>query len=97
MNDVIRFIYRFTSNGENSEVRKALSGENSYWFAYILFRRFIKEDTKIVYCNKRFGTYINGEVYDATGIVTKECDWVSWTNYPTGNVKNKIIEERIMF
>ena len=42
MNDAMKFICRLTSNGANQGVIDSFSGSNSYWFASILFKRFIE-------------------------------------------------------
>ena len=42
MNDAMKFICRLTSNGANQGVIDSFSGSNSYWFASILFKRFIR-------------------------------------------------------
>ena len=74
MNDVMKFIYRITSGGANHGVIESFSGRNSYWFASILFRRFIRNNATIMYDPKNncFGTRIGGKVYDVTGDVTDE-------------------------
>lgn len=49
MNDAMKFIYRITSGGANHGVIESFSGRNSYWFASILFRRFIRNNAAIMY------------------------------------------------
>ena len=79
--DVIRFIGRFTDNGKRTEVIDAFMNGCCYWFALILERRFTYfYDATIVYdqIDNHFGCEIDGEVYDITGVVTGERQWVSW-------------------
>jgi hypothetical protein len=53
MNDAMKFIYRITSGGANHGVIESFSGRNSYWFASILFRRFIRNNAAIMYDPKK--------------------------------------------
>lgn len=99
MNDAMKFIYRITSEGANRGVIESLSGDNSYWFASILFKRFIRNNATIVYDskNKIFGTRIGSRVYDVTGDVTDNHTWISWLEYSNKQSKEKITKENIMF
>lgn len=65
MNDVEKFIKRFKTP-ENGSI---FAGDCSYWFAAILYRRFIREGAKIMFdtATNHFGTMVNGKVYDITG------------------------------
>lgn len=52
--------------------------KESYWFAVILFRKFIRDGARIVVdeYTGHVGTRIHGRVYDITGDVTdKYCSW----------------------
>lgn len=73
-----RFIEKFKSR-QSDEIFK---DECSYWFANILYRRFIYEGSAIMFDvgAEHFGTKIHGRVYDITGDVTELYDWVSWLN-----------------
>lgn len=56
----------------------------NYWFAYLLHGRFHKSfGAEIVYDIDENGEYyfatrIGKEVYDVTGIVTREGEWQTW-------------------
>lgn len=99
MNDAIKFICRITSGGANQGVIESFSGNNSYWFASILFKRFIRKNATIMYDsnNKCFGTRIGIRVYDVTGDVTENHKWVPWLEYSDKQLKEKITKEDIMF
>lgn len=88
MNDAMKFICRLTSNGANQGAIDAFSGSNSYWFASILFKRFIRNNATIMFDpkSKCFGTRIGGKVYDITGL-----------EYSNKQLKEKITKENIMF
>lgn len=77
MDQIDQFIRRFSADGKALEV---MAGSCSYWFAVILFIRFMQSGAQIVYDQRegRFGTLIEGRVYDATGDVTDGRDWVLW-------------------
>ena len=99
MNDAMKFICRLTSNGANQGAIDAFSGSNSYWFASILFKRFIRNNATIMFDPKSrcFGTRIGGKVYDITGDVTENHKWISWLEYSNKQLKEKITKENIMF
>lgn len=61
MNDVMRFISKFHSPDDTNSV---LDGECSYWFAVILYRRFIRNGAKIMFDVKseHFGTKIGNDM-----------------------------------
>lgn len=91
-NNVAQFISHF-QNRSSDEVFSDLS----YWFAYILFRRFLRDGAKIMYDmrGKRFGAGIDGHVYDITGDVTDSCRWVPWNSVPPER-QESIIKTQIM-
>ena len=95
MNDVVKFIERFQSPENNS----IFSGDCSYWFAAILYRRFIRNGAKIMFdsATNHFGALVNGKVYDITGDVTGKCKWTSWLELQDGSVKEKVTSKYIMF
>lgn len=99
MNDAMKFIYRITSGGANHGVIESFSGRNSYWFASILFRRFIRNNAAIMYDPKNncFGTRIGGKVYDVTGDATENHKWISWVEYSNKKSKDQVTKEDIMF
>lgn len=82
MSDVKEFIFSFTAS---EDIADAFSGENSYWFAVILHRKFIRDGAKIV-CTRsqdRFATMIRGRVYDITGDVTSQSEWTDFVAIKT--------------
>lgn len=95
MNDVVNFIKRF----QNPENNRIFAGDCSYWFAAILYRRFIRDGAKIMFdtVKNHFGTMINGKVYDITGDITERCKWTPWVEMPNDSLKEKIINKYIMF
>lgn len=76
MNNVENFINSFCSSTVNVE---EFNKKCSYWFAQVLFLRFIRENASLMYDVKanHFGTKIGREVYDATGKVTFKYKWSS--------------------
>lgn len=83
MNDkVLDFIEIFNEKGDNRGVIECFTCGCCYWFAHILFTRFLWETDRIdiVYdeVENHFGCRINDEVYDITGNVTNEYYWESW-------------------
>lgn len=104
--DVLKFINTFTeSSCDNGYVRylkrdvvELFDNKCSYWFAYILFRRFIMQNAEIM-CDinhKHFGTKINGRVYDIRGDVTVQHSWTKWNDMDS-DMKEKLSKEYIMF
>lgn len=95
MNDVEKFIKRFKTP-ENGSI---FAGDCSYWFAAILYRRFIREGAKIMFdtATNHFGTMVNGKVYDITGDITRKYKWVPWLELQDNSIKEKVTNEYIMF
>lgn len=95
MNDVGKFIKRF----QNPESNKIFAGDCSYWFASILYRRFIRDGAKIMFdtAKNHFGTMVNGKVYDITGDVTGKCKWIPWLELQDNSLKEKVTSKYIMF
>lgn len=99
MNDVIKFISVFTSDFTNQEIVDVFSDKCSYWFATILFGRFIRENSTIVFDKEanHFGTRIHGKVYDISGDVTANHKWVPWLDVSNDERKTQIVKTYIMF
>lgn len=95
MNDVGKFIEKFQSQESNA----IFAGDCSYWFASILYRRFIRNGAKIMLDveTNHFGTMVGGKVYDITGDVTKNYKWIQWLELKDGSVKESVVNEYIMF
>lgn len=70
-----------------------------YWFAFILYRRFLREGAKIMYdqVENHFGTMIFGKVYDITGDVTSKYRWEPWEKLDDELLKARIVRDCIMF
>lgn len=79
MEEVRRFIEEFRDKNTD----ELFLGENGYWFAVILFMRFIKEGSCIMVDNSgnRYGTMIEGIIYDISGDVTNKCKWRKMVEY----------------
>lgn len=95
MNDVVKFIERFQSP-ENNNI---FVGDCSYWFAAILYRRFIRNGAKIMYdaATNHFGTLVNDKVYDITGDITGKYKWTPWLELQDSSMKEKVTSKYIMF
>lgn len=105
-NEVLKFINIFSGSActdgyvrySNREVVDLFDDKCSYWFATILFRRFIMQNAEIM-CDvkhKHFGTKIYGMVYDITGDVSNIYSWEKW-NYVDRVTKEELSKEYIMF
>lgn len=96
MNEVIRFIRRF-QRGE--AVTEAFTQGCCYWFAAILYWRFMDDGAEIVYdeAANHFGALISGRVYDITGDVTESFQWRSWSELNDESHRARIIRDCILF
>lgn len=79
-NRVIKFINHFTLDGKRKEVIECFTCGCSYWFSFILSKRFV--DGYIVYdkTKNHYAYYINQckNVFDITGNVTNKYKWEKW-------------------
>lgn len=78
---VLNFIARFTDRGKRHEVIDTFSNGCCYWFATILYERFVDDCfCYFVYDQvaNHWGTKIDGRVYDITGEVTDDYNWRDW-------------------
>lgn len=77
MESILEFIRIFNSS-ENIEL---FTDNACYWFAIILSNRF--SNSKIVYDPHQihFATKIGNHIYDITGIVEYDEDYVDWLEY----------------
>lgn len=89
MNNVENFINSFCSSTVNVE---EFNKKCSYWFAQVLFLRFIRENASLMYDVKanHFGTKIGREVYDATGKVTFKYKWTKWRDISDNETKETV-------
>lgn len=90
MTEVIQFIKKFNFRKENN-VKDCF---HSYWFATILFIKFIRYGAEIVvdYKRKIFGVRIRNVVYDMSGEVKGNYNWVLWDSLDE-NIKKTIEKE----
>ncbi len=95
MNEVSNFIEKFKGT---KDVVTVFTSKAHYWFAYILYRRFIRNGAVLMYSseNDYFGTKICGKVYDITGDVTSKCEWKPWLEFKDEIEKERIIRDYIM-
>ena len=94
-NSVRDFLSRFHSSANVDEV---FTNGCCYWFALILFVRFIESGAKIVYDPTvgHFATKIRGRVYDVTGDVTYGHKWEPWSSFQDPQ-RSRITRDCIMF
>lgn len=94
VNKVENFLKHFDAFNNTDSV----SANNCcYWFALILFRRFIKDGARIMFDteSEHFGTEISNKVYDITGDVTHKYNWIPWDSIEDHSLKYKITEKYI--
>lgn len=86
---VMNFIARFTNNGKRQEVINCFTSGCCYWFAEILWNRFVLEvvntNCDIVYdpIINHWACQIDDRIYDITGDITdnKEYCWENWNKF----------------
>ena len=95
MSQVDGFINRFH---EHEKTDDPFQFGCCYWFAFILYRRFLREGAKIMYdkVENHFGTMIFGKVYDITGDVTRKYNWKPWIEFENSKEKERIMRDCIM-
>jgi len=93
MNDIVKFIKKF----QGKDTISIFTNHCSYWFAFILYKRFIRNGAKIMVNieNKYFGTEIDGRIYDITGDISDKYNWIPWVDIDSETVKNHITSEYI--
>ena len=71
--------------------------QGGYWFAMILFRRYIRNGARLVYSLKagRFATRIGGKVYDINGDATREDAWVLWDEFDEEPTRSEVIRMKM--
>lgn len=94
VSDINQFLSRFAGSSES-----VFTNGCCYWFAYILFGRFIREGATIMYDEvaNHFGTRIRGRVYDITGDVTDSYKWETWESMTDELHRQRIIRDCINF
>lgn len=96
MKDIEKFLERFHSSENVDEV---FTRSCCYWFAIVLFGRFIRDGATIMYdeAANHFATRVKGKVYDITGDVTDKYKWVPWESITDSTHRAMIIRDYIMF
>ena len=93
---ILGFIDRFTANGKRKEVIDTFSNGCCYWFANILYNRFMLDSRCAIMYDQvanHFGCLINNVVYDITGMVTHDYSWEPWRDI---HEKDPLLFERIV-
>lgn len=96
MDEVNKFLKKFHTS---EDIDTVFSSGACYWFAYILYRRFICSGAVLMYASvdNHFGTKICGRVYDITGDVTSKHTWEPWLEFGDEAEKERIMHDYIMF
>lgn len=96
MKDVENFLKRLHSSEYIDEV---FTSGCCYWFAAVLFGRFIRDGAIIMYdkTKNHFGTKIKGRVYDITGDVTEKYEWIPWEFITDSSLRERVVRDHIMF
>lgn len=96
MTDVRGFLERFHLSKQIDEV---FTSGCCYWFAHILFYRFIRDGSQMMYApvDNHFGTKIKGRVYDITGDVTEQYEWIPWLEFSDEIERDRIVRDCILF
>lgn len=96
MSTVDSFLKRFH---ESKDVDSVFTNGCCYWFATILFSRFLRYGAEIVFDETEchFGTKINDKVFDITGDVTDKYTWIPWSSVTDQSRRARIIRDCIMF
>lgn len=94
---VMKFIARFTNNGNRQEVIDTFSCGCCYWFADILWNRFTfdAEECTVLYdpIANHWACQIDGIVYDITGVITSdEYRWEPWVEF---QYKDALLTKRL--
>ncbi len=100
--DVLMFIGRFSNDGlqERVQVIDTFLFGCCWWFAFILKSRFEREypcEIVVNYVANHFACRINGSVYDITGRRADDGKWERWDDCTDDALKERIIEQCIMF
>lgn len=95
-NEIDNFLKRFHTCADVDEV---FTQGCCYWFAYVLFGRFIRHGAEIMYDSvaNHFGTKINDRVYDITGDVTEKYEWHPWSDISDSALRDRLVRDCIMF
>lgn len=94
MNEILNFITIFK---RVDGVQQLFSSECNYWFATILFRRFIHIGAEIMYNRdlNQFATKINNKLFNISGEIQLNEKWVKW-NEMVNSPESKSIKEELI-
>lgn len=97
--EVCGFTSRFTLNGKFDQVVTAFTCGCCYWFALILYTRFEQYQPTVVYDEvaNHFATKIGNRVFDISGDVTDQFNWVDFADMEDDLLRNRLIRDCIMF
>ena len=93
---VKNFLKRFH---ESPDIDEVFTSGCCFWFAEILFLRFLDSEAQIMYDSaaNHFGTKVDGRVYDVTGDVTDDYKWENWNDFSDADQKRRISRDCIRF
>lgn len=96
MKDIENFLMRFHFSENIDEV---FTCGCCYWFAAILFWRFIRDGATVMYDEtaNHFGTKVHDRIYDITGDVTDKYKWIRWDSITDISHRERIIRDCVMF
>lgn len=96
MDSVHKFLQRFHLS---KDIDTIFTQGACYWFAHMLCLRFERENATLMYAPKdnHFGTMIYGRVYDVTGDVTEQYEWICWGEFDDEAERERIVRDCIMF
>lgn len=96
MNDIQRFLNRFHTS---DDINTVFTNGCCYWFAVVLFGRFIRNGAEIMYDSvaNHFGTKIDDRIYDITGDVTDKYSWKPWADVDDPLLRQRITRDCILF
>lgn len=105
--EVLKFISRFTANGSKDQVIDTFQNGCCYWFADILFWRFMSVSNPddlgsipVIMYDKivnHFGVEIDSRIYDITGDVTQSYRWECFDPNDPAIEKDRINRDCIFF
>lgn len=94
--DVLNFIQTFK---RHYGITPVIHHNTGYWFAFVLFRRFLKEGAKILYSKpqNRFAVRIAGRAYDIDGEIMGVTNWGFWDQEKDEELRARVNRENIMY
>ena len=96
-NEIYNFLNRFGRNQKEQNTVEIFTCGCCYWFAFILATRFPGSTIMYDEVANHFGTKIGSSVYDITGDVTEQYEWIEWSDVTDELHRERIIRDCIMF